>query len=190
MTAPWPFPAPVDDGAAAHLTAGLRLPDLPLRATSGADVRLSEVPGRAVVFIYPWTGQPGLTNPPGWDDILGAHGSTPQAEGFAALHTQFRDASVAVFGLSSQEPAWQSEFANRLGLPFPLLSDASFAFARALNLPTFKAGDQIFLRRLTLILEDGVITSAIYPVHPPHTHASVVLRLWAGAGSDPDPVPA
>lgn len=186
MSTPWPFPAPADDGAAAHLTAGTRLPPVALRATTGADIVLAELPGRAVVFIYPWTGRAGLPNPLGWDDILGAHGSTPQAEGFAALHPQYAEASIAVFGLSGQEPDWQRELADRLHLPFPLLSDADRAFARALNLPVFQAGDEIFLKRLTLILEDGVIASAIYPVHPPHTHASEVFRKLTGA----DPVPA
>lgn len=182
----WPFPAPVDDGAAAHLTAGIRLPPLALPATTGADITLSEQAGRAVVFIYPWTGRPGWPDPPGWDDIPGAHGSTPQAQGFAALYRQYAAASVAVFGLSSQDKAWQSELADRLQLPFPLLSDAGLAFARTLSLPTFRAGNEVFLKRLTLILEDGVIASSIYPVHPPHTHASEVFKALTGA----DPVPA
>lgn len=186
VSTPWPFPAPADDGAAAHLTAGVKLPPVSLRATTGADIRLSEVSGRAVVFVYPWTGRAGVPNPPGWDDIPGAHGSTPEAEGFAALHKQFLEASIAVYGLSAQEPAWQSELRDRLHLPFPLLSDAGFKFSRALDLPTFQAGDEIFLKRLTLILEDGAIASAVYPVHPPDTHAGDVLKRLVGSG----PVPA
>lgn len=162
------------------------MPPIALPATSGANIALSGLSGLAVVFIYPWTGRAGLPNPPGWDDIPGAHGSTPQAEGFAALHRQYADATVAVFGLSSQEPAWQSELADRLQLRFPLLSDADLAFARAMNLPTFQAGDEVFLKRLTLILEDGVIAAVIYPVHPPHTHANDVFRELTGS----DPVPA
>lgn len=186
MSTPWPFPAPADDGAAAHLTAGTRLPPVTLPATNGADVVLAELPGRAVVFIYPWTGRAGVPNPPGWDDIPGAHGSTLQAEGFALLHPQYTEASITVFGLSGQEPDWQGELADRLQLPFALLSDADRAFARALQLPTFQAGEEVFLKRLTLILEDGVIASVIYPVHPPHTHARDVFRELTGA----DPVPA
>jgi hypothetical protein len=31
------------------------------------------------------------------------------------------------------------------------------------------------LKRLTLVLRDGTIERSIYPVHPPHTHASDLL---------------
>lgn len=186
MSASWPYPAPVDDGAAAHLKPGLLLPDVALPATSGAAIRLTEVPGRSVVFVYPWTGREGYPNPPGWDGIPGAHGSTPQAEGFAALYPQFRAMSVGVFGLSTQTPDWHCEFASRLMLPYPLLSDAGFAFARALGLPAFKAGDETYLSRLTLIIVNGAIESVIYPVHPPDTHAQDILRRLAAG---PGPVP-
>ena len=54
----------------------------------------------AIVYCYPWTGRPGLPNPPGWDDIPGAHGSTPQAEGFRDLYAGFQQVDAAVFGLS------------------------------------------------------------------------------------------
>ena len=174
--ADWPYPAPVDDGAADHLKPGLPVPDVPLRATSGAEVRLARLAGRTLVFVYPWTGRPGLSNPPGWDDIPGAHGSTPEAEGFAALYPKFRDAAIEVFGFSGQDPEWQAEFRSRLRLPYALLSDESFTFARALRLPTFRAGDGDYLSRLTLILSAGLIEDVIYPVHPPHTHASEVLK--------------
>jgi peroxiredoxin len=165
---------------------GLQLPNVPLPATTGETIRLAEVPGRAVLFVYPWTGRPGYPDPPGWDDIPGAHGSTPQAEGFAALYPQFRAASLAVFGLSGQPPDWQSEFATRKTLPYPLLSDAGFVFARALRLPSFEAGGETYLRRLTLIIAGGIIEAVIYPVHPPDTHASDVLeRLSTEPGRVP-----
>ncbi len=75
------IPVPQDDGAARHL-AGMKLPDIALAATSGPVVNLSELKGRAVVYIYPRTGVPGVDAPPGWDDIPGARGCTPQSCGF------------------------------------------------------------------------------------------------------------
>src|SRR5690606_38452146 len=83
--ADWPYPAPADDGAADHLTLGLVVPDIELPSTDGGAVSLARLDKGAVVFIYPWTGRPGLPNPPGWDEIPGAHGSTPQALGFQDL---------------------------------------------------------------------------------------------------------
>lgn len=171
----WPWPAPVEDGGAAHLAAGTPLPGLSLPSSKGGTVDLSRLPGRTVVFVYPWTGRPGLTNPPAWDDIPGAHGSTPQAEGFRDLSRDFATRGVAVFGLSGQDGAHHRELAERLALPFPLLSDSDLAFARALRLPTFATGGVTYLKRLTLICADGLVTRALYPVHPPDRSAATTL---------------
>ena len=58
MNLPDDLPAPVDDGACDHL-AGMEMRSIALPATTGGNVDLSRVPGRAVVFAYPRTGRPG-----------------------------------------------------------------------------------------------------------------------------------
>jgi len=171
----WPYPAPKDDGGAAHLAPGTVLPDIALIASTGEMVSLAKVAGLSVVFVYPWTGRPGLNNPPGWDDIPGAHGSSPEADGFRDLSADYRARGVQVFGLSTQTREWQREFASRAGLTFPLLSDAGFQVANALRLPRFSAGGVTYLKRLTLLCWDGLIVRTIYPVHPPDTHAADLL---------------
>ncbi len=133
----WPYPAPEDDGAARHLTSGLKLPDIPLPSTAGGTLSLARLAGRWIVFIYPWTGRPGLPNPPNWDDIAGAHGSTPEAEAFRDSHETYRAAGFEILGISGQLTADQQEFAARVRLTFPLLSDADAALKTALNLPVF-----------------------------------------------------
>lgn len=175
----WPWPAPVDDGGARHLVPGLAMPDIALSATFGDPVNLATRPGTSIVFVYPWTGRAGLPNPPAWDDIAGAHGSTPEAEAFRDLHADFDASAAAVFGLSTQDGAHHGELAARLRLPFPLLGDGDFSFARALRLPTFETGGITYLRRLTLVVRDGRLEHAFYPVHPPDTHARQVLGWLA-----------
>ena len=81
--------APVDDGGAAHLVPGTRLPDIALPSTRGGEINLGTRPGAAIVYVYPWTGRPGLADPPGWDDIAGAHGSTPETAGFRDHYATF-----------------------------------------------------------------------------------------------------
>jgi peroxiredoxin len=180
MSAPdWPWPAPDDDGAARHLVSGLAIPDTPLPSTAGRNISLASLAGRWIVFIYPWTGRPGLANPPGWDDINGAHGSTPEAEGFRDAYDAYRDAGFDVFGISGQSTADQREFAERMRLPFPLLSDEAGTLRNALSLPAFETGGVLYLRRLTLVLRDGSIERLVYPVHPPHTHACDLLAALA-----------
>ena len=174
-----PRDALVDDGGARHLQRGRRIPDIELPTTAGRSLGLARLAGRAIVFCYPWTGRPGEPNPPGWDDIPGAHGSTPQSEGFRDLYDGFRQVDAEVFGLSTQASDYQREFAQRLRLPFALLSDADFLWQRALGLPTFSTGGVTYLKRLTLALKDGAIERVYYPVDPPAAHAREVCA-WLG----------
>lgn len=175
------LPAPVDDGAAAHLT-GLHLPSVPLPATDGSSVDLAQLVGRTVVFAYPRTGVPGQ-DPlvPDWDAIPGARGCTPETCAFRDLHGELGAAGARVLGLSTQDSDYQREAVDRLHLPFPLLSDAELRLAGALRLPTFEAAGQTLLRRLTLLVDDGTVSRVWYPVFPPDTHAADVLA-WLTAG--------
>ena len=88
------FPQAIDDRDAGHLTPGLDLPSVALMATDGRSVDLAAVKGRSAVIVYPWTGRPGLPNPPDWDLIPGAHGSTPELEGFRNRHADFTQTNV------------------------------------------------------------------------------------------------
>ena len=172
---PWPWPAPANDGAANHLIAGTRLPDVALTAIRGAAVNLARFQERAIVFVYPFTGTLGQPNPLRWDEIPGAHGSTPEAEGFRNNYLAFQALDYEVFGVSGQTTKDQQTFAARMGLPFLLLSDEKFAFAEALKLPRFETGGVTYLKRLTFIVRNGVIYRTIYPVHPPDGHAGELL---------------
>lgn len=174
---PWPWPAPNDDGGADHLRAGLPMPDVSLRATGGGSISVAQTAGRCVVVFYPWTGRPGGANPPDWDNIPGAHGSTPELLGFARLHHGFTDVGVRLFGASAQTGEEQDWFAAEHQLPFPLLSDASLALRDAMKLPVFVAGGTTYLSRLTLVLRDGRVERVYYPVHPPDAHAREVMYL-------------
>jgi peroxiredoxin len=170
------IPAPVDDGAARHL-AGARVPSVPLMATNGERIDLSAIPGRVIVYAFPRTGKPGIANPDGWDMIPGARGCTPQSCAFRDHFAELKGLGVArVFGLSTQDTDYQREAAERLHLPFALLSDQPLTMAQAMKLPTFKAGGTTLLKRLTLVIEDGVIEHVFYPVFPPDRNASDVTE--------------
>jgi peroxiredoxin (alkyl hydroperoxide reductase subunit C) len=170
------IPAPEDDGTARHLT-GLAVPDVALAATDGAEVSLARVPGQVVVFAYPRTGVPGQISPvPDWDMIPGARGCTPQACAYRDLHKELTAAGVArVFGLSTQDTAYQREAVERLHLSFPLLSDDKLLLAGALRLPLMQVGGMTLLKRLAMVVDDGRIAKVFYPVFPPDRNAADVL---------------
>jgi peroxiredoxin len=172
---PTDLPRPIDDGAADHLT-GLAVPDLALSATDGALVNLAKLRGRTVVYAYPRTGEPGKPLIEGWDAIPGARGCTPQSCAFRDHFAELKQLGVAqLFGLSTQDTAYQREAAERLHLPFAILSDAELDLTRALRLPTFSAGGMTLLKRLTLVIDDGKVVKVFYPVFPPDKNADEVI---------------
>lgn len=175
------IPAPVDDGAAAHLV-GAGIPSVSLTATDGRSVDLSTLSGRTVVFAYPRTGEPGkpaLVDD--WDMIPGARGCTPQTCSFRDLFADLRAAGANhVYGLSTQDPAYQREMAERLHLPFAVLSDEQLALTRALKLPSMQVADLTMIKRLAWISDNGRITHVLYPVFPPDRNGPDVLA-WLKA---------
>jgi peroxiredoxin len=174
------IPKPTDDGAASHLV-GMCIPSVPLPATDGNRVDLSLLPGLVVVYAYPRTGTPGVENPAGWDLIPGARGCTPQSCAFRDHFAELKARGVnRLFGLSTQDTAYQREAAERLHLPFPILSDEHFSLTEALRLPTFQTSRMTLLKRLTLVIDDGKIEQVFYPVFPPDRNASDVIA-WLAA---------
>ncbi|HEY3917584.1 MAG TPA: peroxiredoxin [Stellaceae bacterium] len=174
------IPAPVDDGAARHLL-GARMAAVPLPATDGRTIDFAALRGRSVVYAYPRTGRPGIDNPPGWDLIPGARGCTPQSCSFRDHFAELKALGVQqLFGLSTQDPAYQREAAERLHLPFAILSDEHLALTRAMNLPTFETSGMTLLKRFTLVIDNGIVTHVFYPVFPPDRSAGDVTA-WLSA---------
>lgn len=156
---------------------GRRMPIVDLEATSGSPVNPGKLQGTAVIFCYPYTGRPGYDDPPNWDHIPGAHGSTPQARAYSDTYGHFRRLGIKLFGLSLQDTEWQREFVKRTGLTFRLLSDSERAFSSRLGLPLFETGGVQYLQRITFILQDGVISAVRFPVPEPERDALEVFAM-------------
>jgi len=180
LVLPEDLPAPQDDGATRYLI-GMRLSDLTLVATDGTAVNLSRLKGRAIVYVYPRTGRPGQALPTGWDAIPGARGCTPQSCGFRDHFADLKRLGVnSLYGLSTQDSAYQREAVERLHLPFAILSDADLKLSRALKLPTFSVDGMTLLKRMAWVIDDGVISHVFYPVFPPDKSAETVIA-WLEA---------
>jgi peroxiredoxin len=165
------LPAPVDDGAADQL-AGALLPALVLPSSQGAvNVRDFEV-----LYVYPRSGRPGRPLLPGWDEIPGARGCTPQSCAFRDYSGEFSALGVRVAGVSAQSLDDQLEFAERNRMPFPIVSDEWLDLARDPGLPTFDVEGLTLYKRLTLVAEEGRIVKVFYPVFPPDRNAQDVLE--------------
>lgn len=190
MRLPPDLPRPLDDGAADHLR-GAELPALALPSTLGGRLDLAALARTPLVlFLYPRTGVPGRPPPPRadgtpWDLVPGMRGCTPQACGFRDRLAEFRALGVAVYALSTQTSAHQREFAARMHVPFPILSDSELALTRALRLPSVEmpvasGGPPTLLRRMAWYCDRGRIERVWYPVFPPDRNAEEVLA-WLRA---------
>jgi len=170
------IPAPTDDGGASHL-ADCPLPSTVLTDTAGNQVDVSAVPGLIVIYAYPMTGRPDTPLPDGWDMLPGARGCTPQSCAFRDHADELAQLGVTqIYGLSTQDSDYQREAVERLHLPFQMLSDQHLELTRALRLPTLEVDGRTLLKRLTMIVRDGVIVHTLYPVFPPDQNASVVAQ--------------
>lgn len=169
------LPVPQDDGAMDHL-ANVQMPDIALPATSGGPVELAKLKRRTVVYAYPRTGVPDEpTFHEGWEQIPGARGCTPESCAFRDHHAELNEHGTDVFGLSTQDTAFQREAVKRLHLPFALLSDDRLELTRALKLPTFEVNGVTLMKRFTIIVRDRQVEHVFYPVFPPDGHAEQVL---------------
>jgi len=183
MELPKDLPVPQDDGACDHLT-GMMLPPVALRSTGGRMIDLAKLQGTTVVYIYPRTGRPDQALPTGWNAIPGARGCTPQSCAFRDHFQELKALGVTgLFGLSTQDTAYQQEAVERLHLPFELLSDDKLELAQALRLPTFEVDGMKLIKRITLVAREGRIAKVFYPVFPSDRNAGDVAAWLQGRAS-------
>jgi peroxiredoxin len=173
-TLPPDLPVPVDDGAADHLP-GLEVPALVLDSSLGPVDLAALAAERAVLYIYPRSGRPGVAMLPGWDAIPGARGCTPQSCAFRDHAAELDALGARVAGLSAQTLDDQIEFAERNHMPFPVIADPELRLRDALRLPTFEVAGLVLYKRLTLVAERGRIAKVFYPVFPPDRNAADVV---------------
>jgi peroxiredoxin len=82
---------------------------------------------------------------------------------------------AGVVGFSVQSTEYQKEMADRLHLPFPVVSDVNYQFQKALNVPTFVTSGMTLLKRVTLITNHGVIEAVHYPIFPSDSDPAWVI---------------
>ena len=182
MPLPSGLPVPTDDGAAAHLR-GMQMPHVVLTSTAGRHGNIANLgPGRTVRYAYPRTGRPDRPVPPEWDAIPGARGCTPESCAFRDHYSELKSLGARVYGFSTQDTDYQREAAERLELPFELLSDSDLKLTKAMRLPTFEFEGETLLKRLTMVVLEDRVEHVFYPIFPPDTHAEEVLA-WLAARS-------
>ncbi|KAG6377909.1 hypothetical protein JVT61DRAFT_14698 [Boletus reticuloceps] len=181
LTLPSDFPVPINDRLADHLRGdqprvvlpmGVLLRVTPTSTSASGDnnatinFRKLSFEAPVLVFVYPRTGKPGVANPPGWDAIPGARDELCCVRDTLSALQTVRTGGIRIVALSTQSMAYQTEVAQQLALPYPILSDKMGEFWRVLKLPTFEVGGMVFLKRIALLLHEGEVVGRDYPVFP------------------------
>lgn len=154
---------------------GRRMPSLSHSSTRGNRVDLSDTVGDYVLFIYPRTGRPDESDAVEWALIPGAKGCTAESCEFRDLAAEFARIGYSIFGLSTPPTSYQQEAAERLHLPYQLLSDPELELGRQLALEHFAFGGSTLYKRCTVIVRDGVITQAHREIAYPAAHPRELL---------------
>jgi peroxiredoxin len=149
--------------------AGQPLPAFTLPSTTGERVELAEL-DRAVLYFYPGY----VCSPEGGYDSPALDEAQPRA--FARHWADFLALNCMALGVSSQSSDGQSVTSSALGVGHPLLCDGDRTLAHELGLPTFTVDHIAWYCRLTLVVDDGVIVRAFYPVTSATRSAAQALR--------------
>ena len=152
-----------------------KVPNIELKATNGKVVNLSKL-DKTVIFIVPRPSSPLYTTPKNWDKIPGAKGCTIQSTNYKDNIEEFTQLGYTIYGLSVQSFQYLTEVQQRLELPFDFLSDKELKLASLLNLPTMQIENLTLYKRATLIIENGIIRKAFFPIIFPAKNSTEVIE--------------
>ena len=131
---------------------------------------------RMVLYFYPMTGRPDKPLPDNWNNIPGAKGCTIETCLFRDKYDDIIILNAVPIGISTQDIDHNKEMTSRLKIPYDVLSDEKLELSNQLNIPTFSVDSKIFLKRITLIVENKIIKKVFYPINNINKHIEEVLK--------------
>ncbi len=155
---------------------GRPAPDFELRDQDGQLHSLEDYRDRWVVlYFYPKDDTPGCTT---------------EACEFRDNIFAFRDLNAQILGISLDDVASHKAFAEKHGLPFPLLADTSGTVAETYGVKTRMFGLTVAKRQTFIIGPDGKIAKHYTEVKPETHSAQVLSDLEVLAKADEGPAEA
>jgi len=147
------------------VTEGQIAPDFALPATDGSTVRLSDLRGKKVVlYFYPKDDTPGCTKEAcAFRDNLGV----------------LQSMGVVVLGVSPDSVASHQKFAQKYGLPFPLLADEGAQVATTYGVWKEKkqyGRTYMGIERTTFLIDENGIVQRVFPKVKVDGHVEEVIE--------------
>lgn len=154
---------------------GDKFPDLLGRDAQGNEVKLSDYPGmNFIIYFYPKDSTAGCT---------------AEAVSFAQNYQKLRDMGYQVIGVSKDSAESHRRFAEKNGLPFPLVADTELTLCYLADVWQKKkmAGREYFgIVRTTFVTDPtGMVTDKIEKVKTKEA-ADQLITLLAGR-NNPNP---
>jgi len=146
------------------LQTGDAAPDFTAADQDGNDVSLKDFRGRKVVlYFYPKDDTPGCTKE-----------ACSFRDGWAA----FRRKKIAVLGVSADDEKRHKKFAQKYGLPFPLLADTDRRILKAYKVwgeKSLYGRKYMGIHRVTYLIDERGKIAAVWPKVKPDGHAEEIL---------------
>ncbi len=142
---------------------GDKLPDITLSDDQGHAIKLHNLPGPYVLYLYPKDDTPGCTK---------------EACAFRDNYGAFQAAGVQVYGVSPDSVTSHTKFREKYHLPFPLLADTDHRLTEALGMwgeKKFMGKSFTGVQRSTFVIGTGGTIDKIYPDVKPDEHATEIL---------------
>lgn len=161
---------------------GMDMPEVRLPFAPDAPVSLAELARRRslVVFFYPGI----APEPVGEEQDEEADVEADRMWGWREHDPELELLRYTVVGVSTQSPEAQAKLAAYELLGYMLLSDTELELAQELALPTMSVAGEELYEPLTLVVEDGRIARAFYPVLDPAGDATSVTNWIKGCPAD------
>jgi peroxiredoxin Q/BCP len=153
--APTPAAA-IQTGLAAE---GTMAPDIDVTAHNGEHVSLKALRGKPVVlYFYPKDDTPGCTK---------------EACEFRDAWDKIKASGTVILGVSTQDAASHTAFAEKYKLPFLLLPDPEASIAKAYGVPLHNG----MAKRVTFVIDPQGKIAKVYPDVTPAGHAAEILSV-------------
>ena len=152
------------------LEVGMKAPDFTLPDKDGKNVSLSDfLEKKVVLYFYPKDNTPGCTK---------------QACAFAGSFAEFKKRNVEVIGISRDNAASHTKFAEKFSLPFILLSDPDLKAIEpygAWREKKIYGKIGLGIIRTTFIIDEKGVIEKIMPKVKPDTNAAEILEYLDSA---------
>lgn len=146
-------------------------PDFTMRDSNNKITKLSDLKGKknAVVYFYPRDFTPGCTT---------------EAAEFTRDYKKFKDAGIEIVGVSPDTEDSHDKFREKMGIPYPLVSDPEKEVAKsygAFGKKTFMGREFMGVIRSTFLVDRSGKVVKVFGRVKPAGHSKEVLESF-GAG--------